>query len=600
MVVLWRFAAEQIRDSNDIVEVIGSYIQVKRSGSNYRALCPFHKEKTPSFNVNQQRQIYHCFGCGVGGDVFKFVMEYENVDFSTAARMLAQRAGIHLEWTDSDVKEESNKDALLKLHEDIAMFYHRELLTSEYAAAAREYLKKREMDEQIIKDFLIGYAPNQRNALEHWAKKMKYSGKLFLAAGLLAKSDNGDYYARFRDRLMFPIRDELSRVIGFSGRILNAETKAAKYVNSPETTLFRKSRVLYALDRARRAIIDSRTAILCEGQIDVIRCHAAGIDTAIAAQGTALTEDHARLLKRYADSVIVVLDSDKAGENAALRSAEILLTAGLSIRIASLPEGEDPDSLIQAGGVNAFQQILDTATSALTFQIRVLRSREDLSNEASLIRAAREVLQTIAHAPSAIQQDQMIRQASYELGIGEEALRRDLVSVMRKLRHAPATPESEKRTVEITHPIEEVEMAELLAQHPETVGLVGDYLPLEYISDTTCRTIIEHLLRQPDDPEWSLLSELDNADEECRRLAAQVQMAPRKVTGEVAPEQAAKDLVLLLWRKTLSREREEIKRKMNQTEEKEKIHLLNQAQDITIQIKRLQRGWDQALDLISL
>jgi DNA primase len=200
---------EEIRSANDIVEVVGSYLQLKRGGSAHKALCPFHKEKTPSFNVNAQRQIYHCFGCGAGGDVFKFVMEYESVDFSTAARMLAERGGIRLEWADTDESGGPAKDSLLKIHEEVALVFHRALLETPGAERARLYLKDRELDEKTVKDFLIGYAPEGRDVLLRWCRKKKYSVDLFIAAGLIMKSEQGDVYDRFRNRLMFPIRDEL-------------------------------------------------------------------------------------------------------------------------------------------------------------------------------------------------------------------------------------------------------------------------------------------------------------------------------------------------------------------------------------------------------
>ena len=397
--VIPKSVLEDIRSANDIVEVVGTYLQLKRGGSAHKALCPFHKEKTPSFSVNQQRQIYHCFGCGAGGDVFKFVMEYENVDFSTAARMLAERAGIRLEWADTDESGGPAKDSLLKIHEEVALLFHRALLETPGAEQARQYLKERELDEKTVKDFLIGHAPNGRDALFRWCRKKKYSIDLFVAAGLIMKSEQGDVYDRFRNRLMFPIRDELGRVIGFSGRILEKSDKLAKYVNSPETAIFKKGRVLYALDKAKRNILDSKTAILCEGQIDVIRCHMAGIHTAVAAQGTALTDDHARLLKRYADSVVIVLDADKAGQDASLRSAEALLGAGLSVSIAALPKGDDPDSLIRKNGGQAFLDVVKNAKSVLAFQIDVLRSRENLTTqEAAILRATRAVLETIGQS----------------------------------------------------------------------------------------------------------------------------------------------------------------------------------------------------------
>ena len=591
---------EEIRSANDIVEVIGSYLQLKRAGSTQKALCPFHKEKTPSFNVNAQRQIYHCFGCGAGGDVFKFVMEYESVDFSTAARMLAERAGIRLEWADTDESGGPAKDSLLKIHEEVALVFHRALLETAGGEKARQYLKDRELDEKTVKDFLIGYAPEGRDVLLRWCRKKKYSVDLFIAAGLIMQSEQGDVYDRFRNRLMFPIRDELGRVIGFSGRILEKNDKLAKYVNSPETAIFKKGRVLYALDKAKRNILDAKTAILCEGQIDVIRCHTAGINTAVAAQGTALTDDHARLLKRYADSVVIVLDSDKAGQDASLRSAEVLLGAGLSVSIAALPKGDDPDSLIRKNGGQAFLNIVKNATSVLAFQINVLRSREDLSGEAAMMRAARAVLETIGRAPTAIQRDQLIQQAAQELGVTASALREDLNQLLKK-RARPNEPKPAVPARPVQHPMEEVALAELLCSHGNVADLVREHLPLGILTDPTCRKIIEHLLARPDGEAGNLSGELANEDAECQRLAAQIQMSPPQIVGkDSSPAAAAKDLILVIWKRALERRRAELRRQLETATGVEKERLDIQGKQLTLDIKTLQQGWEKALPILEL
>ena len=598
--ILSQSVLENIRSANDIVEVVGAYLQLKRGGSAHKALCPFHKEKTPSFSVNQQRQIYHCFGCGVGGDVFQFVMEYENVDFFTAARMLAERAGIRLERADTDESGGPAKDSLLKIHEEVALLFHRALLETLGAERARQYLKERELDEKTVKDFLIGHAPAGRDVLLRWCRKKKYSIDLFVAAGLIMKSEQGDVYDRFRNRLMFPIRDELGRVIGFSGRILDQSDKWAKYVNSPETAIFKKGRVLYALDKAKRNILDSKTAILCEGQIDVIRCHMAGIHTAVAAQGTALTDDHARLLKRYADSVIIVLDADQAGQDASLRSAEALLGAGLSVSIAALPKGDDPDSLIRMKGGQAFLDIVNNARSVLAFQINVLRSREDLSGEAAMMRAARAVLETIGRAPTAIQRDQLIRRAAQELNISASALREDMNQLLKK-RARPAEAKMVASAPPIRHPTEEVALAELLVSHGSVADLVRRHLPLDLLTDPMCRKIIGQLLNRPDGEVGNLCGLLAGEDAECQRLAAQIQMSPSKITGkESTPESAAKDMILMIWKKTFERRRTELRRQMDSVAGVEKERLDIQGKQLTLDIKTIQQGWEKALPILEL
>ncbi|OQA24254.1 MAG: DNA primase [Verrucomicrobia bacterium ADurb.Bin345] len=591
---------EQIRDANDIVEVLGTYLQLKRAGSSYKALCPFHKEKTPSFHVNPQRQIFHCFGCGAGGDVFKFVMQYENVDFSTAARMLAQRGGIRVEWTDGDGAAQENKDALYRIHEDVAMLYHRALLESPSAEAARKYIQSRDISVQTAKDYLIGYAPGVRNGLVQWARKKKIPEALLEGAGLIMRSEeHPEYSDRFRNRLMFSIRDEIGRVVAFSGRSLDPDAKTAKYVNSPETALFRKSRVLYGLDRARREIADTHTAVLCEGQIDVIRCHIAGVQNAVAAQGTALTEEHARLLKRFADSVIVVLDADRAGQDAALRSADVLTAAGFSVRIAALPKGEDPDSLVRKQGGDALRSLLDRAQSALRFHVDVLRSREDLGSEASLMRAAGVILDMIARAPSEVQRDQMLRQAAHELGVGERALRADLQRKLKRGTRPSPVELAAGSQAPVAHPPEEIALAELLAHHEDLAPLVDAHLPMEHLTDPACRRIISLLIRQTVEPDLHLMTTLAAEDEEWQRLAAQIQMAPRKVCGpDVPPRHAAQDLILRIWRRVLDRKRTELRQRMATAEGAERERLSYECTQITLDIKALQQGWDKALHVL--
>ena len=378
-------ALEDIRFRTDIVELIGSYFDLKRSGSTFKALCPFHKEKTPSFHVNPQRQIYHCFGCGAGGDVFAFMMQQEGVPFMTAVKMLAQRAGIQLEIEEGS-GETSHKTELYEIHRRVAELYHKALLERESAAGAREFLEKRKISSETIESFFIGYAPDRWDAVLKWAMRKKYSLEQVERSGIIMRKSgkeggNKGFYDRFRNRIMFPVFDEQGRIIGFSARTLEEKAAGAKYINSPETPLFAKSRILYALDKARRHIVDEREALVCEGQIDVIRCHQAGFETAVAAQGTAFTEDHVRILRRYADSVCIVFDRDKAGQNAAVKTASLCISAGLAVRVAMLPQGEDPDSFILSRGSDAFRKILENAGSAVEFQVKTLGEEQDLSTE---------------------------------------------------------------------------------------------------------------------------------------------------------------------------------------------------------------------------
>lgn len=595
---------EAVRLQNDIVEVISSYLPLKRAGGAFRALCPFHKEKTPSFNVHPQKQIYHCFGCGAGGSVIRFVMEYEHVDFLTAVRMLAERVGIRIESESAAAASAAPaKDALYKLHEEAALFYHQLLLRDPTAEAARVYLRERALDGQIAEEFLIGFALERWDGLQQWAARHKFPTALLVTAGLVVPRESREgAYDRFRNRLMFPIRDEAGRVIGFSGRVLQKSENTAKYVNTPESPIFHKGRILFALDKARRAIIDQRSAIVCEGQIDCIRCHAAGVHNVVASQGTALTEDHARLLRRYTDTLVLILDADKAGEDAALRAAEPTLAAGLSVSIATLPRGEDPDSLIRKQGAEAFQAVLERARSVIEFQLAVLREREDLGSEAGMLRASRAVIETIGKAPSAVLREQFIHQAALGLRIPEEALRADL---RRAERRAPPPRQAEptaEPAAAIVHPPDEVALLELAVAAPAVRPLIRKYLPREYLADRVCRELLERLLAHTGAPEeCDLLALVPAEDEVGQRLAARTALSPVKLCGEDAqPDQAAQDIILKIWRKVLECRRGEVARRMEQAAGEERERLLLEYKQLTTDLSYLRSGWNKALPILEL
>lgn len=352
-------SVQKVAEASDIAEIIGGYFPLKRAGTSFRALCPFHKEKSPSFHVNPSRQSFHCFGCGAGGGVFRFVMDYEHIDFPSAVRKLAQRAGIVLVENNDPVYESKRdqRSRLIQLHKEAAEWFHMNLLRSRNAEHARAYLKKRELTKEIAVDWLIGYAPGGWETFRNWAMAKGFTRDELIAGGLLTakEGDTQGGYDRFRDRLMFPIRNDYGEVVAFSGRILNDSDKEAKYVNSPETPIFSKGRVLFGLDKSKRPLIEAGSAIVLEGQIDLISAFEHGVKNVVAPQGTAFTTEQARLLRRFVDKVILCFDSDNAGQNAVEKSLPSLLSAGLEIRVARLPLGEDPDSLIRREGADVFK-----------------------------------------------------------------------------------------------------------------------------------------------------------------------------------------------------------------------------------------------------
>ena len=598
-----RQVLDDIRERVDIVDLIGSYVALKRAGTAFKGLCPFHKEKTPSFTVNPQRQSFHCFGCGKGGDVFTFVMEAESTDFMGAARLLAQKANVVLVESDQERGEEARKDLLYRIHEEAARFYQEILRQSRTAEAARTYLKDRQLGPEVVENFGLGYAPAQ-DVLLRWGEKYSYGQDLLVQSGLLARDDErGRIYDRFRDRLMFPIRDASGRVLAFSGRILPGDERGSKYLNSPETPIFRKSRVLYAIDRARKPMIDTRTCVLCEGQIDVIRCHSAGITNAVAGLGTALTEEHARVIKRAADTVILVMDADTAGQNSALRSAGIFLTAELTVKAAALPAGEDPDSLIVKRGGAAMQEVLGKARSFIDFQIDILATREDLKSEAGFRRVARTVLETIQHAESPIQRDQLLREAATRLGVGDAVLREDMNRMARRrlTPEAAPAPANEGTAPEAPVPVEERALAHLLMHHPEAIELIQRYLRPALLSDPDCQALVELLLAPSRGESADLAAAARERGDRCLRLVAELTAEDGRFVDKEEPwQRAAQEIILAIRRRALERKRRELTQARDQAPAAERATFDQQMAELVYDLGVLRQGWAKALPMLEL
>src|SRR5580704_2729905 len=436
---------EQVRAANDIVDVIGSYIPLKRAGANFRALCPFHKEKTPSFNVHPQKQIFHCFGCGKGGDVFTFVKEYENIDFPDAVRRLAERAKIPLEMESAPGQQQSRhlKDSLLQIHEQITQRWQNVLANDAAGQAARDYLEPRGVSAEAVKLFRLGFAPELWDDTVNWAKSKGYEHALVEQGGLILKREGSDgYYDRFRGRLIFPICDEQGRVIGFSGRVLDPEAKTAKYVNSPETPIFTKGKVFFGLDKSKRALLDAQSAIVCEGQLDLIACYMAGVQNIVAPQGTAFTADHARILKRYADEVVLCFDSDNAGQNAAVRSLDSLLASGLAIRVAIVPAPHDPDSFIKESGGEAFKGLIAKAEGFFDYYLNRLCVTNDLATDKGRLEVLQQMAGAVHKTGNAMMVDTYAQKTALRLGVSPEAVRAEFKKASRVKRPAPPTADA--------------------------------------------------------------------------------------------------------------------------------------------------------------
>jgi DNA primase len=418
---------EQVAAALNIVDIVASYFPLKRAGTEFRALCPFHQEKTPSFYVNPDKQIFYCFGCGRGGGVFQFVQEYEHVDFPEAVRRLAHRAAVPIieaEPSPEEQEKQNQRKRLLRLHFEAADWFHRNLLRTKAGEIARNYMSGRQLNIEIARQWRIGYAPSSWNAFRTWAVEAGFSKEELVVSGLVKLRDEGnprsDVYDRFRDRLMFPITNELGEVVAFSGRVLQPKAPGGKYINSPESPLFSKGNLLFGLEKSKRAIAQARQAVVLEGQVDLIVAFAAGIENVVAPLGTALTERHASILKRFATEVILFFDADTAGERAAERAIEVLYAAGLQVRLGKLPAGEDPDSLVRKEGAEQFQIRIGQSKDFLEHELERSATRDQ--SVAQRVASAHRIARFIGLISEPVLRDTTISRVMARLSLSREAV----------------------------------------------------------------------------------------------------------------------------------------------------------------------------------
>ncbi|MCI7189359.1 MAG: DNA primase [Lachnospiraceae bacterium] len=417
---------EEVRMKNDIVDVISGYVKIQKKGSSYFGLCPFHSEKSPSFSVSPQKQMYYCFGCGAGGNVFTFIMEYENYTFQEAIKFLAQKAGVSLpeaEYTEEVRKKEGKRAKLLEVNKEAAKYFYYQL-RSDRGRAGLKYLKERQLSDETINKFGLGFANMTSNDLVKYLKSKGYDDKLLQEAGLATFDEKYGMHDKFWNRVMFPIQDINHRVIGFGGRVMG--DGKPKYLNSPETMIFDKSRNLYGLNLARTS--RKNNMILCEGYMDVITMHQAGFSQAVASLGTAFTEGQATLLKRYTQEVILSYDSDGAGVTAALRAIGILKEAGLTGKVLNLEPYKDPDEFIKNRGQEAFQERLDQAENTFFFELRMLQRDYNLKDPEEKTRFHREIAKKLCGFSEEVERENYIQAVADKYQIGFDNLRKLVLS----------------------------------------------------------------------------------------------------------------------------------------------------------------------------
>ena len=482
---------DQVRQSVDIVDVISDHVALIRKGKSFLGLCPFHDDSSPSMNVSQDKQIYKCFSCGAGGNVFTFVRDIENISFIEAVRKLAERAGIALPDSRSDNSEnEKTYDELYRANELALKYFHHMLMEHESGSIAREYLAHRGMLRDTMVSFQLGYALNQWDGFLQAATRRGYSLQVLERAGLITPRQKGTgYYDRFRHRVMFPIHASTGRPVAFGARALDIDEQA-KYLNSPETPVYHKSATLYGLWRGRDAIRNTQQALVVEGYMDLISLVQNGIENVVASSGTALTSDHARMLRRYASHIVLVFDGDEAGTGATVRGIGSLFEMGLDVRVVSLPQGHDPDSFVREHGPDGFYALIEKASSAVDFLIHRFSTREDLSSIDGKTRAAHELAELIGRIKDQARRQFLIQDVSQKLRMEE--------SVFIQIVHADTRQTPSRRSTAPTgtpppfdpRPRSERELLYLMMRNPDAADFVLHHIRMEDFTNSTYRQMV--------------------------------------------------------------------------------------------------------------
>ena len=538
---------EEVRSRNDIVDVISAYVKLQKKGSSYFGLCPFHNEKSPSFSVSRQKQMYYCFGCGAGGNVFTFLMEYENYSFVEALRYLADRAGVDLpeqEYSEAERRRADEKAVLLEIHKRAAQFYYVQLKSSQ-GEQAMAYLRGRQLGDDTIKAFGLGYSSKFSNTLYQFLKSKGYADDMLAKSGLITMDEKHGPHDKFWNRVMFPIMDANNRVIGFGGRVMG--DAKPKYLNSPETLIFDKSRNLYGLNRARTT--RKSYFLLCEGYMDVISLHQAGFTNAVASLGTALTAGHASLIRRYVQEVYLTYDSDDAGTRAALRALPILKDAGITAKIIRMEPYKDPDEFIKNLGAEAFEERIEKARNGFMFSLEILEKDYDLKSPEGKTGFLNEAARRLGRFEEEIERNNYIEAVAEKYHTGYEELRR-LVGKM-AVREGLAKPVQRPKTVGAKEKEDGIRKSQKilltwLVSDERIFGQIKDYISPEDFSDGIYRKAAGLLFQQYHDGEINPARIMNyfTDEEEHREVAALFHTRIEELTSEREKEKALMETVL--------------------------------------------------------
>ncbi|AEH43920.1 DNA primase [Thermodesulfatator indicus DSM 15286] len=555
-------AVRRIKEVANIVDVIGEHVALKKVGRNYLGLCPFHADRKPSFTVNEERQIFHCFGCGAGGDVIAFYMKFHNLDFVAAVKELASRFNISISW---DTKEDSLREKLFEINQKAKRFFEHLLWSSKEGEKARGYLKERGISSKVAKAFGLGFAPASYDSLASHLKLVGASLELAEQAGLLVRRTDGSFYDRFRARLIFPIYDHSGRVAGFGGRVL--DQGEPKYLNSPETPVYHKGSILYGFFQARSFIREAKRGFIVEGYFDLISLFEAGVTEVLATLGTALTSHHARQLRSLTSEWYLVFDADEAGVKAALRAAPIFLNEGLFPKVITLPAGEDPDTFVRKFGAEGFRKLVEEAQDIFDFMIAVLEPRFSKTPEGRL-----RLFQEIKPALSAIKDPLLfeleLSKLGERLGVSETALRRTFDSRSSFKVPSPKGKVYSERLV-----------LEFLVHYPEYLSSLLEEGILEHVQNPLYRALIEKL----SELENKSYADLSLEDLELQALLSEILLSPPPF-DDVSPEEVYAGIKCWLFRKKSKKKLLEIRQAIKEAEkagrEEEALRLLKEYQNL--------------------
>jgi DNA primase len=578
---------EEIRSAIDIVDVISQHVRLKKRGKSFTGLCPFHQEKTPSFTVSADKQVYHCFGCGRGGNVFTFVMEFEKVSFTEAVRSLAEKVGIVIAFAESDQEHQNEIESLYNVCRFAGLTFHNNLTKSDEGRTALEYFHQRGFTDETIRAFGLGYAMNSWDGFLNRAKEEGLKREDLLKAGLLRTREDGSDYDYFRGRAIFPIFITTGRVVGFGARKLREDDPLGKYINSPETPIYNKSRILFGLFHSKDAVRSEDNALMVEGYADLISLYQAGIQNVVASSGTALTEEQVQLISRYTKKLTLVYDADSAGSNATLRGMDIALAQDLDISIVELPEGEDPDSFVRKSGGKEFRRLLGESISFIDFKAKQFLRAGAFGTPEGKAQAVRSIVQSIAKMPDELKRNFYIKEVSAKYDVYESILYRELERWAPGRAPAGVTASPRPPALQSTGqnadasrpavtaqspksiPVVERDVLKLLLEHQEQMmGFMFSHMSTTELTDPRIRSVVEFLLSRFDERGPGQVTEIVNEMEDplLKNLVTDIVMSRYEVSkrwelgsSETVsdPMRIARDVLMALRKRTLQRQIEE-------------------------------------------